>query len=103
MAAVEDPDFDETRAHARLPQMEIEIVRRAARDSDRESVTVTVELVPFPMLSFPQGLERLIALSDPFRFWGQMIEAAWQPWLQALSAFAPQATTARALPPVKEE
>jgi hypothetical protein len=77
MAAIDERDVDETRAHARLPQMDIEVVHRKAREGEREFVAVKVELL---------SMERLAAMSDPFRLWGQMVALAWWPWLQGMQA-----------------
>jgi hypothetical protein len=98
MSAVEDRDLEEIRAYCRLPQMDIDIVHRKAREGDREFLAINIELIPFS-----QGLDRLVAMSDPFRFWGQLAGAAWWPWLQSLRAISSQPAGVRRLPSAKDE
>ena len=95
MPARDDDDFEETRAYCRLPQMDIDIVHRRARAGDGEFMTINVEIVPFS-----ERFDRLFAMSDPFRFWGEMAELAWWPWLQGLRFLSPQD---RRLPPKEGE
>ncbi len=98
MSAMEDRDFEETRAHCRLPQMDIDIVHRRAREGDGEFLAISVEIMPFSRV-----LDRLAAMSDPFRFWGQLAEAAWWPWLQGLRALSSQTARVPRLPSAAEE
>lgn len=79
MAAMKDRDVEEIRARCQLPQMDIEIVHRIFHDGDAEFIGISVQMVPLS-----QRLERLIEMSDPFRFWAQFTQAAWWPWLQAM-------------------
>ena len=98
MSAMEDRDFEETRAQCRLPQMDIGIVHRRARKGDRDSLAVYVEIVPFG-----QRLDRLFTFGDPFRFWVQLTQAAWKPWLQVLNAPAVEAADVPRLPPATKK
>ena len=79
MPATDDRDYDETRARCELPQMEIDIVHRRTREGDAELIAISLQMFPAA-----QAFDRLVAMSDPFRFWGQLAEAAWWPWLQGL-------------------
>ena len=81
MPATKDRDVEETRARCELPQMDIEIIHRIFPDGDAEFIGVSLQMV-----ALSQRFERLIEMSDPFRFWGQVAQAAWWPWLQALRA-----------------
>jgi hypothetical protein len=77
MAAMKDRDFEEIRARCQLPQMDIEIIHRMYPDG--EFIGISLHTVPLS-----QRLERLIEMSDPFRFWAQFTQAGWWPWLQAM-------------------
>jgi hypothetical protein len=79
--AIKDHDVEEIRARCQLPQMDIEIIHRIANDGDAEFIAISLQMVPLS-----QRFERLVEMSDPFRFWGQVAQAAWWPWLQALRA-----------------
>jgi len=82
-------DIEETRATARLPNLDIEIVHRRAPDASAEQLTLSFRAVP----SFAAFAEHIEA-ANPFLIWARAIELAWQPWLQV---FAPR------LPGVKRE
>jgi len=74
-------DIEETRATARLPSFDIEIVHRRASDASAEQLTLSFRALP-SFAAFGDHLEA----ANPFLLWARMIELAWQPWLQA---FAP--------------
>jgi len=93
---MQDPDFDEVRASARLPRLDIDIVHRRARAGDAELMTITMRAVP----GF-EAFERVLQAASPFHFWLRVAELAWAPWLQASrNVLAPssdrEATTRRA-------
>ena len=75
---MQDPDFDEVRASARLPRLDIDIVHRRSRDGDAELMTITMRAVP----GF-EGFEQMLQAANPFQFWLRAAELAWAPWLQA--------------------
>jgi hypothetical protein len=75
---MQDPDLDETRASARLPHLDIDIVHRRSRAGDAELLTITLQATP----SF-QAFEQFLEAANPFRFWMRAAELAWQPWLHA--------------------
>jgi hypothetical protein len=75
-------DIEETRATARLPNLDIEIIHRRAPDASAEQLTLSFRAVP----SFAAFADHVEA-ANPFLFWTRMVELAWQPWLQA---FAPR-------------
>ncbi len=78
MPAMEDRDVEEIRAHGQLPNADIDIIYRRRQD-ESEFIGISIQTMPF-------SFDRLLAISDPFRFWGQVMEAAWWPWLQGLRA-----------------
>jgi hypothetical protein len=74
-------DFDETRASARLPHLDIDIVHRRARAGDAEQISISVNAVP----SFA-AFGEFIEATNPFLFWARLAEMAWQPWLKAIES-----------------
>jgi hypothetical protein len=75
--------FDETRILGRLPNVDIQIVHRAARDGEDECLTVTMRAVP----SF-EAVGRMLEAANPMLFWTQMMRAAWSPWMGILNGWA---------------
>jgi hypothetical protein len=71
------PDVEETRATARLPHVDIDIVHR--RSTDAEMLTITLQAMP----SF-RAFEQFLEAANPFQFWMRAAELAWQPWLTLL-------------------
>ena len=76
--------FDETRATARLPHVDIDMVHRRARDGDAEQMSVSVQAVP----SFAT-FARLVAATNPVAFWTSLARASWTPWLAGWKALSP--------------
>lgn len=74
-----ETEFDETRALARLPNLEIDIVHRRARDGGAEEIAIRLRALP----SFA-ALAPLLAAANPFLFWARAMELAWSPWLGRL-------------------
>ena len=78
-------DSDTTRATARLPGLEIEIVHRRPRH-DVEAVSINLQATP----SF-EAFGRFLETANPFVFWAQVfqqgMQMAWLPWLEATRAF----------------
>jgi len=77
----EQIDDDTTRAMARLPGLEIEIVHRRSPDADVEQISISLQAVP----SF-EAFGRFLQTANPFAFWAQAAQMAWFPWLGAASA-----------------
>ena len=69
-----------TRATARLPGLDIEIVRRRAVEDDAEQIAIYLRAAP----SF-EAFGRALEAANPLGFWTQF---AWQPWLAASWALA---------------
>jgi hypothetical protein len=70
-------EFDETKAVAHLPNIDIEIVHRQPWQGDEELLTITLRVVP----SF-DAFFRAVEAANPFHFWLRAIETAWAPWLR---------------------
>jgi len=76
-------DYEETRATARLFNLDVEVLRRRPWRGDTEMIAVSVR--PVPAL---EAFERLLEATNPFVFWARWLEAFnplafWAPWLAA--------------------
>ena len=74
-------DDETTRATARLPGLEIEIVHRRSAAADAEQISINLQAVP----SF-EAFGRFLQTANPFAFWARAAQMAWFPWLGAASA-----------------
>jgi hypothetical protein len=72
-----------TRATARLPGLDIEIMYRGAADGDAEQIFINLRAVP----SF-EAFGRALELANPFAFWAQAAQLAWLPWLETARTLA---------------
>ena len=70
-----------TRATARLPGLEVEVVHRRSPSADAEWISINLQAVP----SF-EAFGRFLQTANPFTFWAQAAQMAWLPWLGAASA-----------------
>jgi len=73
-------DDDITRATARLPGLEVEIIHRRSPATDTEQISVTLQAAP----SF-EALGQFLQTANPFGLWVQAARMAWFPWLGAAS------------------
>ena len=74
----QQPEIDATRATARLPGLDIEIVHRRSPGGDAEQISVNLQAVPSC-----EALGRFVESANPFAFWAQLGQMAWLPWLAA--------------------
>jgi hypothetical protein len=72
-------DFDETKASARLPHLDVEIVHRRARDGAAEQILVSLQATP----SF-EAFTQFFDTVNPFRLWANLFQMMWLPWVGAL-------------------
>ena len=72
---------DTTRATARLPGLDIEIVHRRSPGADAELISINLQAAP----SF-EAFGRYIEATNPFAFWMQAAQMFWMPWLGATRA-----------------
>ena len=77
---MDQSDYDETRATARLPNLDIEILHRRPWEGNEEHLMVTLRAVP----SF-EAFGRLLEVSNPLLVWTRMMEAMWSPWVHGLT------------------
>ena len=72
------PLVEPSRATARLPGLDIEIVHRRSPSGDAEQILINLQAVP----SF-EAFGRFVETANPFAFWTQVMRVAWLPWLAA--------------------
>ncbi len=77
--------MDETRATARLPHLNIEIVHRRLPDEQAEQLAISLTATP-SFDAFARALDAQALLwpwlaANPFVFWQRLLQATWQPWL----------------------
>jgi hypothetical protein len=73
--------FEETRAFARLPNLDIEIVHGRSADGNAEYISISLQAVP-SFAAFGNFLEA----TNPFLFWMRFAQTAWAPWLGSAPA-----------------
>ncbi len=76
--------FDETKATARLPNLDIEITHSRSPAGDAERITISLQAAP----SFA-AFGRFLEATNPFLFWMRFAQTAWTPWLGASAAMLP--------------
>ena len=88
LSDIEDPtrrrEIDGTRATARLPGIDIEIVHRRSPGGDAEQISINLQAVP----SF-EAFGHFVESANPFAFWARAVQMAWLPWLAAARAVLP--------------
>jgi hypothetical protein len=72
---------DTTRATARLPGLEIEIIHRRSPGDEVEYLSINLQAVP----SF-EAFGRFLETTNPFALWAQAAQLALFPWFGAASA-----------------
>jgi hypothetical protein len=67
-----------TRATARLPGLDIEIIHRRSLNDEAEQISINLQAMP----SF-EAFGRFLETANPFALWAQAVQLAWLPWLSA--------------------
>ena len=80
--------IEATRATARLPGLDIEIIHRRSPSGDAEQISINLQAVP----SF-EAFGRFVESANPFAFWAKAVQMAWLPWLAAAQAALPPGVT----------
>jgi hypothetical protein len=80
-----ESNYDETRAVARLPNLDIEIIYRRPSEGDEEQMLITLRAVP----SF-EAFGRFVELANPLLFWMRLMPMPWIPWLNGLAEATPR-------------
>jgi hypothetical protein len=71
-----ESEIEATKASARLPGLDIEIIHRQSPNSEWEQVSINVRATPsFEMLG------RSSEVADPFTLWMQAVSLMWMPWM----------------------
>jgi len=81
--------FEETRATARLPNLDIEIIHSRSAEGDAERLSISLQAIP----SF-EAFGRYLESANPFLFWMRVAQTAWAPWLGSAPASLLSGTTA---------
>jgi hypothetical protein len=68
--------IDASRASARLPGLDIDIIHRQSPNGDWEQMSINIRAAP----SF-EAVGRLFEAADPFTLWVQAARLMWMPWL----------------------
>lgn len=79
-----ESEFDETKAVAHLPNLDIEIFHRRPWQGNEELLTITLRAVP----SF-DAFFRAVEAANPLLFWIRAVETAWAPWMRLADAAKP--------------
>jgi hypothetical protein len=88
--AMQKGHFDETRATARLPNLDIEIIHGRSADGNAERLSISVLAVP----SF-EAFGRYLETANPFLFWMRVAQTVWAPWLGSAPVSLPPGSFAR--------
>ena len=88
--AVPQSETGATKASARLPGLNIEIVHHQSPDGDSERISISLP-------SF-EAFGRFLEAANPFAFWVQAGQLAWLPWLEAARVAMLSFSSASALP-----
>ncbi len=78
-------DYDDARAVAQLPNLDVEILHRRPWRGDGEMLSITLRAKP----SFGAFFDFFEA-ANPAVFWMRALQTAWSPWLQLSRAPAPR-------------
>ncbi len=73
--------FEETKATARLPNLDIEIIHSRSAEGGAERLSISLLAIP----SF-EAFGRYIESANPFLFWMRVAQTAWAPWLGSAPA-----------------
>ena len=92
--AAPQSEIGATKATARLPGLNIEVVHRRSPDGDSEQISINLQAVP----SF-EAFGRFLEATNPFAFWVRASRLAWLPWLEAARLAMLPFSGAPALPP----
>lgn len=76
-----ESDYDETRAVAHLPNLDIEIHHRRPWQGHEELLSIHLRATP----SF-DAFFGVFETANPMLFWWRAFEIAWSPWLRSSEA-----------------
>jgi hypothetical protein len=96
--AAPQSEIGATKASARLPGLDVEIVHRQSPDGDSEQISISLQAAP----SF-EAFGRFLEAANPFAFWVHAGRLAWLPWLEAVRAAIQPFSSASALPNARSD
>jgi hypothetical protein len=70
-------DYDETKAVAHLPNLDVEILHCRPWHGEEELLSITLRAVP----SF-ETFFHFVQATNPMLLWMRALETAWSPWLR---------------------
>jgi hypothetical protein len=84
--------MDETRATARLPHLDVEIVHRRLPEEQAEQLAISLKAMP-SFDAFARALDAGALFwpwlaANPLLAWQRLLQAAWEPWLGRPSSAA---------------
>src|ERR1700746_244725 len=88
-----ESEIDATRASARLPGLDIDIIHRQSPNGDWEQISINLRAAP----SF-EALGSLFEAADPFTFWVPATRLMWMALLPTAQTRMPRAHRPRPLP-----
>ena len=74
-------ELEETRAFARLPTLDVELRHR--HQPNEEQILIAFRAAPSM-----DAFSRLLTTANPLSFWMAMVQMAWLPWLNGITAAA---------------
>jgi hypothetical protein len=82
-----ESDFEDVKAVAHLPNLDIEIFHRRPWQGNEELLSITLRATPSfeAFVRSVEGANPLLfspASFNPMTFWFRAFEAAWSPWLE---------------------
>ena len=83
--------MEETKLTAALPNLDVQIVHRAYPDENAEAISITFKATPnFEAVRtmLAPNLPLLALWAAPMQAWSSVMQQAWAPWLNAMSASA---------------
>ena len=87
--------MDATKASARLPGLDIDILHRQSPDGEWEQISINLRATP----SF-EAFGRFFGAADPFGLWAQAARLMWAPWLMTAQRLTSPERGPQALPSV---
>ncbi len=88
-----ESEIDATRASARLPGLDIDIIHRQSPNGDWEQMSINLRATP----SF-EALGSLFEVANPFTVWVHATRFMWMPWLLTAQTMMLPAGQPRTLP-----
>jgi hypothetical protein len=88
-----DSGIDATKASARLPGLDIDIIHRQSQNGDWEQMSINIRATP----SF-EAVGRSFEAVDPFTLWMQAARLMWMPWLLTAQAMMLPESRLRTIP-----